>query len=105
MELLDEQISRGCGIWPRTSYGEDFDMEEASLALLPSNPGQLRHSPKCDNLAVYDDDELPELLSEEEPIQSPWTPPPSPNPNQKEGIDVQPTSGSAVQPNNAAGRR
>lgn len=56
IEMLEDQIARSCGLW-QNRHGESELDQEAILSLVPSIPGQLTHSPGCDNLGAFEQPE------------------------------------------------
>jgi hypothetical protein len=81
------------------------EAESNRAASAPPNPdaGRLRHSPRCDNLAVFSDP--PEILHHGSSIRPPWTPPPSPSPYGQETATETHALGLAAEKSIASGRR
>ncbi|KAI5457738.1 hypothetical protein BGZ63DRAFT_427772 [Mariannaea sp. PMI_226] len=78
VEMLNDQLRR-CKFWGK-KYS-DIEIEcDRILSLLPSIPGQLIHSSRCDNLKSYGPSQSDDLHNEEHPCESlikePAHPPP-----------------------------
>ena len=106
MEMLDDQIAQSCATW-QNGYQENELDREAMSALLSSSPGQLKHSPACENLAVYVKAiEFPsKFTSQGHSVRPPWTPPPSPSRYGKESMIERHVLGLAAEPSVTNGRR
>ncbi|KAK5994582.1 hypothetical protein PT974_05061 [Cladobotryum mycophilum] len=84
MELLDAQIAQGqkqimkkCDSTDGTETDSDDDLNwPATPTTLDGSPGQLKHSPRCDNLGLFAETAPITCAGPMAPLF--WTPPPSP---------------------------
>ncbi|KAH6976091.1 hypothetical protein BKA56DRAFT_674595 [Ilyonectria sp. MPI-CAGE-AT-0026] len=70
IEMLEDQIARSCGLWQNHRGESELD-QEAILSSRPSIPGQLTHSPGCDNLGAFEQPEKDHEKEPEEPRKDP----------------------------------
>ena len=102
MDMLDDQIARNYGRLQDRYNEVEYDYE-TTLALLPSPPGQLKHSPAFENLTTID--EPSEFISQGGAVRPPWTPPPSPSRYGRENLRERHVLGLAAEPSITDGRR
>lgn len=105
LELLDNQIARGTFCLDAQQLEIDPDTRQCSSLApqLRNRPGQLKHSPRCENLTAFN--LRNEVANQGSSVRPPWTPPPSPSPYGKESATETHAVGLAAEKSISNGRR
>lgn len=80
--MLDSQLAQANAMIEKQSEGQGDETRVKAKPPGPTKPGQLKHSPRIENLAAFTDP--PPVINHGYTVRPPWTPPPSPSPHGKE---------------------
>lgn len=99
MAMLGDQLA----LASENDRRKEAEGNRAASAPPIADPGRLKHSPRCDNLAAFA--EPKEILNHGSSIRPPWTPPPSPSPYGHKTATETHSVGLAAEKSIESGRR